>query len=135
MNETDIVRAFTELEYITPSNTEKSLYERFNALKNAMLYDPKSNLNRNKITGIWYLADFGSVHPHIIIRSPVALDTVERMLINHGIWNFILNENQYDYLSDVLKENEYIGGLTKILRKDIVNKRAYVVYDAEREEL
>ena len=93
----------------------------------------KHRLNKNTVTGIWYISDFGDTHPHLIIRSPYATGTLERLLIDHDIWECVLNENQYDYNTDLMNENEYIGGLTKMLRTLIKSGSVYTVYNADKE--
>ncbi len=122
-----------QLETISEAKTGHELYKRFKALRQAILNDtsPKHRLNRNTVTGIWYMADFGDTHPHLIIRSPFAVGTIERLLIDHDIWEYILNENQYDYDSDLMKENNYVSGLTKMLRTIIKSGNVYTVYNAE----
>ena len=124
---------FEHSEMVSEIKIGHELYERFQKLKRDILGNtsPKHRLNKDTVTGIWYIADFGETHPHIIIRSPFAVGTIERLLIDHDIWEYVLNENQYDYDTDLMKENTYISGLTKMLRTIVRNGKVYTVYNAE----
>lgn len=125
------------LSAISEDATGQELYKKFNELKQIILEDksPKHRLNTNTVTGIWYMADFGNEHPHILIRSPFPIGTTERLLIDHDIWEYILNENQYDYDTDLQGENEYVSGITKMLRAIVKNGNVYTVYDADKESI
>ena len=130
-----ILNAIRNLDYISSEKLGKELYDKLYALGNAVVSNKDEHINKMNITGIWYLADKhydNEKNPQVIIRSSVKAGTKDRIALDYHVYQYIQNENAYDYDNDIIGENRFVEGLTKALRADILNRKVYTVYDASR---
>lgn len=119
------------MPYYSENTVGENLAERFDKLK-AILEnnDTSSLINQKTLTGIWYLAGLhheeDDNHPQIIVRSPLASDTHDRMLVDAAISGCIYADMVYDY------DRDYIGGDADELLPEVREHRVYTIFDKER---
>ena len=86
------------------------------------------------MTGIWYLPAliYETGKPHILVRSPLAKGTLERMETDDEIFSFIQNDVTYDFDEDLIAGDDVIIGLQNELLRELEEGRFYTIYDKER---
>ena len=131
-----VTKSLKKTPYISADNVTAKNYEKFMDLKDVLTKGENEHLNKDTVTGIWYLTDKHfdeNQYPQLLIRSSVKAGTKERILLDHEVCVYAENENAYDFDNDIIGDNSFVEGLSKSLRDDILKGKIYAIYDATRE--
>lgn len=137
MNEIAIKLAVLQAPYYSEMELNEKLEEKFIDLQETLLNRTEQNrhkLNPKNVTGIWYLPalTYETGKPHILVRSPLAKGTLERMETDDEIFSFIQNDVTYDFDEDLIAGDDVIIGLQNELLRELEEGRFYTIYDKGR---
>ena len=137
MNTTTVKKMLSEAPFFSMSKVGDDLFKRFSELKTVIQKrgDGDSHqLNRNNVTGIWYLSGlhFEEGAPQILVRTSLKKKSYEHLLMCAEIHEFAEQDVAYDYDTDLAGDNMIIGQ-QKELFEEIAAGRVLTIYDKERE--
>lgn len=133
----NIKEIFSKMPYISESNIDEKLYNRFQFMKSVM--DKKDEkalhlLNKANITGIWLFTNlkYEEENPQLLIRTTVKKRSLEYMTLCAEIHEFIKQDVVFDYDTDLSEDGMIIGQKDELI-EEILSGRILTVYDKERE--